>query len=73
MRLGVDVGIDAHRNSRSAALARRDRRKHLQFRFGFDIDAEDVFIDGEREFGRGLADAGEHDLVGGHAGERARA
>ena len=53
-------------------LADRDRRQQFELGLRFDIDAENAFVDREREFARGLADAGEHDLVGGHAG-RARA
>ncbi len=46
--------------------------KQLELGLGFDIDAQDVLVDRERELARGLADAGEHDLLGRHAG-RARA
>ncbi len=70
--LGVDVGIDAHRDVGGAALAGGDRRQQLELGLGFDVDAEDAFIDRERELARGLADAGEHDLVRRDAG-RARA
>ena len=49
-------------------LARGDRRQQLELGLGFDVDAEDAFIDGERELGRRLADAGEHDLVRRDAG-----
>ena len=50
----------------------RDRRQQLELRLGFDIDAENALVDRERQLARGLADAGEHDLVRRNAG-RARA
>ena len=49
-------------------LPRGDRRQQLELGLGFDVDAEDAFIDRERELARGLADAGEHDLVRRDAG-----
>ena len=72
MRARIDIGIDAHRNVDAAPLRCGDVGQAVEFRFGFDIDAENAGIDGEREFAVGLADAGEHDLVGGNSGrERA--
>ena len=47
--LGIDVGIDAHRDVRGAALRRGDRRQQLELRLGLDIDAEDALVDRERE------------------------
>ena len=44
------------------ALPRGDRGQERELGLGFDVDAEDAFIDGERELARRLADAGEHDL-----------
>ncbi len=70
--LRIDIGIDADRNVGGAALGRGDAGEQFELRLGFDIDAENVLLDGERQFARGLADAGEHDLVRRHAG-RARA
>ena len=61
--LWVDVGIDADRDVGGAALAGRDRRQKFELRFRLDIDAENAVVDGERELARGLADAGEHDLL----------
>ena len=52
-------------------LRGRDRGEQLELRLGFDVDAEDAGVDRERELARGLADAGEHDLVA--AGRRPRA
>ena len=46
--------------------------QQFELGFGFDVDAEDAFVDRERELARGLADAGEHDLLRRNAG-RARA
>src|SRR5262249_13668223 len=66
--LGVDVGIDPHRHVGEATLAGRDRGKERKLRLRFHIDAEYAFIDRERELTRGLADAGEHDLLGRYAG-----
>ena len=66
--LGIDVRVDAHRNVGDAALAGGDGGEPVEFAVGFDIDAEDALVDRQREFGVGLADTGEHDLVGGHAG-----
>ena len=66
--LRVDVGIDAHRDAGGATLARGDRRQQFQLGFGFDVDAENVFVERKREFVRGLADAGEHDLLRRDAG-----
>jgi hypothetical protein len=67
--LGVDVGIDADRNPRSASLRRRNRRQQFEFSFRFDIDAKNSFIDGRCKFGSGFADAGEHDLLRRNAGK----
>ncbi len=66
--LGVDVRIDPHGDARSAPLAHGERRDERELRLGLDIDAEDPFVEGERELGRGLADAGEHDLAGSDTG-----
>ena len=53
-------------------LPRGDRGQQLQLGLGLDVDAEDVLVERQRQLGRGLADAGEHDLVRRHAGrERA--
>ena len=53
-------------------LRRGDLRQQIELGLGFDIDAENAFVDREREFARRLADAGEHDLVGGMPASRAR-
>ena len=46
--------------------------KQFELGLGFHVDAEDAGIDRGGELVRGLADAGEHDLLGRHAGgERA--
>ena len=50
----------------------RDLRQQFELRLGFHIDAENAGIDRRGEFVRGLADAGEHDLLRRNAGgERA--
>ena len=56
-----------------AALRRGDLRQQFELGLGLDVDAENALVDREREFARGLADAGEHDLVGRNAGGAARA
>ncbi len=58
----VDVGIDADRYVGGAALAGGDGGEQFELRLGFDIDAENALVDRKRQFARGLADAGEHDL-----------
>ena len=68
MGLGVDVGIDAYRDVRDAAFAGGDLRQQIEFGFGFDIDAENAFVDRQRQFARRLAQTGEHDLVRRNAG-----
>ena len=68
MRLRIDVGIDADRNIGATAFGAGDRREEFKLRLGFDIDAQNVLVDGERQFARRLADAGEHDLVRRDAG-----
>ena len=45
-----------------------DRGEQFELRLGFDVDAENALVDRERELARGLADAGEHDLVRRDAG-----
>ena len=42
--------------------------QQLELGLGLDVDAEDAFVDRERELARGLADAGEHDLLRRDAG-----
>ena len=65
-------GIDAQRDMGGAALLLRDRGQQFELRLGLHVDAQDAFVDRERKLVRGLADAGEHDLVRRNAG-RARA
>ena len=66
--LRIDIGIDANGNCRDAALGGGDRGQQFELRLGFDIDAENVLVDRQRQFLLSLADAGEHDLAGRHAG-----
>ena len=51
---------------RPLAAAMADEQLELGLRL--DIDAEDAVVDRGGKFVGGLADAGEHDLVGRHAG-----
>ena len=53
-------------------LRRRDLRQQIEFGLGLDIDAENAFVDRQRQFAVRLAEAGEHDLVGGIPASRAR-
>ena len=66
--LGVDVGIDAQRHARRAALGAGALRQELQFRLGLDVEAQNVLVEGIVDLAHELADAREHDLAGGHAG-----
>ena len=68
MGLRIDVRIDADRDVGDAALAGGDRGQQFELALGLDVDAENPFVDRERELARGLADAGEHDLVRRDAG-----
>ena len=68
VRARVDVRIDAKGDARDPPARRRDLGERLQLRLGFDVEAEDVFVEPQRHLGAGLADAGKNDLVGGHAG-----
>ena len=63
MGLWIDVGIDADRNIDGAPFGRGDGGQQFELGFGFDVDAKDALVDGLRQFARGLADAGEHDLL----------
>jgi hypothetical protein len=63
VRAGIDVRIDAHRNPRGLAGLDRELRQQFQFRFGLDVDAENVRRQRRAQLGFGLADAGKQDLV----------
>ena len=65
---GSTSGLTRIEIARGAALGGGDRGEQLELRLGFDIDAENALIDRKRQFARGLADAGEHDLVRRNAG-----
>ena len=58
MGLRVDVGIDAQRHGRCRALRRRDSRNRLEFGFRLHVETQNVFVEGQRDFPRRLADAG---------------
>jgi hypothetical protein len=60
--LGVDVGIDPDRDLRADLALAGQRVDAFEFPGGLDIDHPHAEIDGLRKLGRGLADAGEHDL-----------
>ncbi len=47
--LRIDVGIDADRNVGGAAFGRGDRGEEFELRLGFDVDAENAFVDRERQ------------------------
>ena len=62
--LGVDVRIDPQRDRRHLAHLRGDGSEPLELGSGFDIEAANPRLECLAHFGRGLADAGEHDLPG---------
>ena len=68
--LRVDVGIDAERDFGGAANADGNLAQRFQFRLGLDIEVHDAGLQRERHLARGLADAGENDLRGAHAGRQ---
>ncbi len=68
MRLRIDIRIDADRDSDAAPSARCDLRQQVEFRLGFDVDAQDAGLDRGGQFGGGLADPGKHDLLRRNAG-----
>ena len=45
---------------------------HLQFLGALDVELADVLGDGQADFARGLADAGEHDVAGRQCRRRGR-
>ena len=53
---GIDIGIDPDRDPRDSAGLAGQPREQLEFRLGFDIDAEDVLGQRRAQFGFGLAD-----------------
>ena len=56
----------------SARGRRRPRAEQLELGLGLDVEAEDAGVEREGDLARGLADAGEDDALGRHAGgERA--
>ena len=65
---GVDVRVDADGDRGDRAARRGDGRKRFELRFGLHVEAEDLFVEAQGHLGVRLADAGEDDLVTGHAG-----
>ena len=63
MRAGIDIRIDADGNPRNAAHSGGKPREQFEFGLGLDVDAENVLAERLAQFGFGLADAGEHDLL----------
>ena len=71
MRLGVNIRVDPYRNIRGSALCCRNLRQQfelptdwsmplpayeqIELRFGFDVNAQNSFIDCECKLGRSLA------------------
>ena len=68
MGAGVDIGIDPHRDPRRLPGLAGEPRQQFEFGLGFDVDAENVGGKRRAQFGLGLADAGEQDLVRRNAG-----
>ncbi len=58
MRDGVDVGVHADGNRRSAIQGDGNLRNGLDFRFRFTVEAANAFFESETDFGGGFADAG---------------
>ncbi len=65
---GIDIGVDPHRDPRRLAGFGRQPRQQIELRFGFDIDAENAGLERRAQFGLGLADAREQDLLRRDAG-----
>ena len=57
----VDVRVDPQADRRDPAALGRDAGDHRQLGLGFDVEAEDGLVEGKRDLGRALADAGEGD------------
>ena len=68
MRLGVHVGVDAQRDAGGAAKAGGDLAQGVQLGLGLHVEAEDALAQREGHLVPRLADAGEDDAVGRHAG-----
>ena len=62
MTLRVDIGIDAHRDARTRLSFARQRVDAFEFAGRLGVDGAHAELDRLRELGRGLPDAGEHDL-----------
>ena len=62
MGLGIDIGIDANGDGRAFAKRRCNVAQLIEFRFAFDVEAEDAFAQRKRHVFAGLADAGENDF-----------
>ena len=64
MRLCVNVRVDTNGDIYGHALGCRDLAQGFQFRQRFHVHLHNAAIQGEGQFGSGLADAGKHDPVG---------
>ncbi len=72
VRAGGDVRVDPERDRRRELARRRDLAQHDQLRHRFDVELRDPRIERQDHLVAALADAGEHDAPGRHAGgERA--
>ena len=68
MAAGVDVGVDPQRDARARLPLARQDVDALQLAFRLGVDRLDAEVDRLRQLRRGLADAGEDDLLGDEAG-----
>ena len=68
MRAGIDIRIDAQHDARGAVHGGGERRQHVELLGAFHVDLRDVLGQCEPQLAFALADAREHDPVGGDAG-----
>ena len=73
MRLGEDVRVDTERNLRHLAPCRCPCGEHVQFGFAFDIEEQNVRIQGRFDLPNLLSDAGEDHVAESGGGGAANA
>ena len=66
----VHVRVEAQRDRGRHPLVARDPGQQLQLRQAFDVELQDPGVQAEGHLPGGLADPGEDDLVGRHAGRQ---
>ena len=70
MGTGIDIGVDAEGNPRPLSRSFGTLRQRMQFGHRLDIEAENVGGQSGIQFGCGLADTREHDLVRRNSGRQ---